>query len=362
MAETRLERVRAALKQKELDGLLVTGRSNYAWTSGFTGSSGALLVGAERQILISDFRYRSQVGEQAPAWEFVEQAPGKGLMDLAAEQLETTGWRKVGFESDQIGYSAWARLRATSGWNEHRLVSVSGLVEGLREVKDEAELAKLRRAAGIGDQVMARALELARPGLTERQLKAELEYYLLTLGATKPSFDMILAGGPHSALCHAPITDRPLAAGDLLTLDLGALYDGYCSDLTRTVAIGHCSPEQEAIYELVYAAQIASLAAIRPGVKGQDVDAVARDLITAAGHGDHFGHGLGHGVGLDIHEGPRLAVTAEQDLVAGQIVTVEPGVYVEGFGGVRIEDLVLVTADGCESLSQAPKPATLQVI
>lgn len=357
----RLGRLRAKMAEHEVTVLFIGDLVDLSYISGFRGSNGALIVTADRQWLVTDFRYFSQAGAQAPAWELIEQPTGKQALEIAAAALKERTSGPIGFVGAQLSVDAHAALAKEVG--DERLKNVPSLPGELRQVKEPGELETIRRAADIADLLMARALEIARPGLTDRQLRAEVEYYLASdLGITKTSFDIIVAAGEMSAFPHCPITGRALRGGDLLTVDLGALVDGYCSDLTRTVAVAMSTPELEELYALVYRAHQAAFEALRPGATGKDVDAVARQVIVDAGHGEHFGHGLGHGVGLAIHEPPRLAVQNDQPLVPGNVVTVEPGVYVPGLGGVRIEDLALVTDDGYEILSHAPRPASLRVV
>lgn len=358
---TRLERLRTALDAKRLDGLLVTDRVDMRYLSGFAGSSGALLVTASEQLLITDFRYFTQAAEQAADWELVKMPSGQSLIVTAAKTIAERTQGRIGFQADQITFGEWEKLGVELGGFE-RLASTKGIVSELRWIKEPAEVAAIRAAAALADDVMRRGWAAVREGLTERELKAELDYYMVSRGADGPSFEMIIASGPNSALPHAPISDRAFTRGDLITFDLGCVVDGYCSDLTRTVALGPPTAEQQAIYRIVYEAQLAALAAIRPGAVGKDVDEVARAIIREAGHDEHYGHGLGHGVGLAIHEGPRLSPNAEMALATGHVVTVEPGIYIPEWGGVRIEDLVLVTEDGCEVLSAVEKPGELLVL
>ena len=355
MAEDRVARARQALADQDVAALLITAGPDVHYLSGFRSSNGTLLITADGQFVITDFRYRTQLDEQAPDWSVVEQAPKTTKFATIAQAVKDQGVTSLAFQSDHLTYANFQSLQQALEFENGALKPATGLVSSLREVKDAAELAKVREAARIADATMHHAFEVVKVGMTERQLKAELEHFMLEQGAEGPSFDMILAGGEHSALPHAPVTERPLAAGDLLTLDLGAVYEGYCSDLTRTVAIVSCDGERKAIYQLVYRAQIAAIEAIRPGALGKDVDEIARAIIRNAGHEDHFGHGLGHGVGIEIHEGPRLASSGDKPLEVGQVVTIEPGVYIPGVGGVRIEDLAVVTASGCELLSDAKK-------
>ncbi len=239
------------------------------------------------------------------------------------------------------------------------LVGVEGLVEGLRAVKEPEEVAAIRAAAALADEAFAELIVGGLTGHSERELALRLEVEMRRRGAAGPSFDPIVAGGPHGALPHGRPTDEPVRAGELVVVDWGARLDGYCSDCTRTLATGVIDSEAAEIYQLVLDAQLAAVEDVKPGAVGRDVDAVARAAITSAGHGEHFGHGLGHGVGLEVHEAPRLAQPSEAVLASGNVLTVEPGVYIPGRFGVRIEDLVVVTDDGRDILTSISKEFTV---
>jgi Xaa-Pro aminopeptidase len=348
---SRADRVADRLAEAELDLLLVTDLTNVRYLTGFTGSNAMAVVGPDVRRFITDFRYVEQAKEQVDGFDR-EQGPQEFLNALA------DGWPagdlRVGFEEEHVTVRTHARLREIVP-GPVELVAVSGVVEGEREVKEEAEIARIRAAARLVDDVYEWVAERGLVGRTERDVAVALEHRMRELGASGPSFSSIVASGPRGALPHASPTDTPIAAGTLVTLDIGAVLDGYCSDCTRTWATGELPGDLAEAYELVLRAQLAGLEAVRPGPTGREVDAVARDIIAEAGHGDHFGHGLGHGVGLEVHEAPRLGRTGEEALAAGNVVTVEPGVYLPGRGGVRIEDLVVVTDDGCEVLSGGPK-------
>lgn len=335
------------------DALYVTGAHNRFYLTGFDGSSGYVIITPERALLLTDFRYVEQAGAQAPRFEIRRHAtPHLETVRAIAAEL---GLRCMAIEAEHMTVQDHAKLAAALP--EVRLVPTAGLVEGLRMVKDQDEVARIERAVACSDQAFARLLGsgIIRPGVAENVIAAELEYYLRLLGASRPAFDTIVASGPRSSLPHGRASERLIQDGDLLTIDFGAVVDGYCSDTTRTIVVGRAHDEQRRIYDLVLRAQAAGAAAVRPGVTGKEVDAVARDMITAAGHGEHFGHGLGHGIGLAVHEAPRLSLQGEQILAPGMVTSVEPGVYVPGWGGVRIEDLVLVTPDGSRTLTKAPK-------
>jgi Xaa-Pro aminopeptidase len=348
---SRADRVAAALAERELDALLVTNLVNVRYLTAFTGSNGMAVVGPELRRFVTDFRYVEQAAQQVDAFDR-EQGPQEFLNALA------DGWPagtlRVGFEDDHVSVRRHAKLREVVP-DGIELVPAGGIVEDLRTVKDEGEVERIRAAAALVDEVYATVREQGLVGRTERDVALAIEDEMRRRGAEGPSFDSIVASAERGALPHAVAADVPIPRGTLVTLDIGARLDGYCSDCTRTWATGELSDDLAEAYELVRRAQEAALAAVRPGPEGREIDAVARTIIDEAGHGDHFGHGLGHGVGLEIHEAPRLARTAEARLAAGNVVTVEPGVYLPGRGGVRIEDLVVVVEDGHMVLSGTTK-------
>ena len=350
MSGGRAERVEARLAEAEVDLLLVTDLTNVRYLTGFTGSNGLVVTGPGVRRFVTDFRYVEQAGQQVAGFE-VERAPQEFL--VALERGWPGGAVRLGFEDHKVTVRQHARLRELLP-ERVELVAAGGLVERERAVKEAAEVAAIRAAAELADEALGDVLDAGLVGRTEREIALELEQAMRRRGA-EPAFPSIVAAAAHGALPHARPTDDPVPAGTLVTIDWGARLDGYCSDCTRTVATGEPGEELRAIYDLVLRAQLAALDAVRPGPEGREVDAVARELIAAAGHGDHFGHGLGHGVGLEVHEAPRLSVTGEDALEAGNVVTVEPGVYVPGTGGVRIEDLVVVSEGGRDVLSGRSK-------
>ena len=341
---TRAERLAHAVGERELDALLITNLANLRWATGFTGSNGAALIGPDVRLFFTDFRYTEQAAAQVPDYERLR-ATQNLLADVAARMAG-----RVGFEDQWVSVRGHARLTEEAG-NGVELVGAGGIVEKLREVKDQRELDSMRAAAAIADKAYEELAERGIDGRTERQIAADLEVQMRQLGAEDRSFPAIVASGAHGARPHAEARDIPVERDTLMVVDMGCVVDGYCSDCTRTFATGAISDEARAIYDLVAQAQLASLDAVRAGAGCKAVDTVSRDIIAAAGHGDHYGHGLGHGVGLEVHEGPRLAQSADGSLVTGNTVTVEPGVYVPDSLGVRIEDLVAVTDDGCEIIS-----------
>lgn len=338
----RREAVRAQLRESERDALLVTDLVNIRYLTGFTGSNAALLLhvdGDTRSVLCTDGRYDTQAATEVPDLErLIERAGALALVGRAGEQ----GVRRLGFESDVVTVEAYAGLVEAAG--AVVLHRAPGLVQQLRMVKDEMEVGVLREACACADQAFADLLAAGglRAGRTERDIALDLETRMRRHGATGPAFETIVASGAHSAIPHHRPTDAILREGDLVKLDFGALWDGYHSDMTRTVVLSQPAAWQRELYDLVAAAQVAGRAAALPGTDVVAVDAAARAVIVDAGRGDDFPHGLGHGVGLQIHEAPGLGPTGTGVLAAGMTVTVEPGVYLAGRGGVRIEDTVVV--------------------
>jgi Xaa-Pro aminopeptidase len=350
---TRSERLAELIVERELDQLLVADLVNVRYLSGFTGTNGACLVGANERIFFTDFRYTERAEREVGGeWEHPEAE--RELLPQIAGRMSG----KVGFEDSKLSVRQLARLEAAVG-DGVDLLPAGDLVEQLRAVKDSEEVERIAAAAELTDGVYRWALERGLTGRTERDVARDCQARLRELGA-EPSFEPIVAAAENGALPHAEPGDREIGAGELVVFDMGALFEGYCSDCTRTFATGEPSDEAQEVYDLVLAGQLAALGAIRPGASGKEVDAVPREIIAEAGHGDQFGHGAGHGVGLEVHEGPRLAMTSEDELREGNVVTVEPGVYMPGRFGVRIEDLVVLTADGYRNLSGLPKE--LQVV
>jgi Xaa-Pro aminopeptidase len=337
---SRVDSLRASLEEP----LLVTNGVNVRYLVGFSSSNAALFVEPERVRLFTDFRY-AETARAVEGVEFVETK--RSLVGALAELLDGT----VGFEADAVSYASWEVLRA--GGLE--LVPRRGLVEALRAVKDESELEKIRRAGEITSEGYARLADERFVGRTERELAWRLEDLFRELGADAPAFESIVASGPNAAKPHARPTDRTMEAGETIVIDAGAMVEGYNADCTRTFATGPLPEELKAAYQATLEGQLAGLEAVRAGVTGIDADAAARDKIEAAGLGEKFGHGLGHGVGLEVHEAPRLSRESTDTLVAGNVATVEPGVYLAGLGGIRIEDLVVVTDGEPEILTSFTK-------
>jgi Xaa-Pro aminopeptidase len=345
----RLARVRERMQQDDVPAALIVLPENVRYLTGFTGE-GLLVVGPERAHIATDGRYRVEAGQVADVAE--ASCDNGGHLASAIAFALTLRPSALAFETDHLTYASYQELT-------EKLVTdlrpTRNLVEDLRLRKDEAELATMREAARRADVALAAFLAALQPGMTERRLALALHAALVDQDV-EPAFSIIMAGGTSAACPHAVPCGRPLAAGDMLKIDMGARLEGYCSDLTRTYFIGEPDAHFQKIYRLVLDAQQQAVAAVRPGLTGRALDAIARDLITAGGYGAEFGHGLGHGVGLQVHERPRVSSKSEDVLEPGMVITVEPGIYIEGWGGVRIEDTVLVTEAGCEVLTHAPKP------
>jgi Xaa-Pro aminopeptidase len=347
-----------ALAERQADLLLVTDLVNVRWLTGFTGSSAAAVVGREgTRRFVTDFRYLTQSAEELdPAWE---REIAVDLLAGVTKHLPGSGELKLAFEDAHMSVKDHGRLAGMlrSGIE---LVPAGDTIEALRLVKDPAELDAIRAAARLADEALTEVLGRGLVGRTERDVALDLEFTMRRMGAEAASFAPIVAAGDHGALPHATPRDVAIPSGTFCVIDWGAQLDGYASDCTRTFATGEVDSRDAEVYALVLCAQEAGLEAVRPGPTGREVDAVARAIIDAAGHAEHFGHGLGHGVGLAVHEGPRLSKQGDTALGAGMVVTVEPGVYVPGAVGVRIEDLVIVTDEGAEVVSSLPKE--LQVV
>jgi len=349
--QVRLEKLQNKLPQAGLDGLLIGNRENRLYMSGFTGSEGKLLVTREGAFLCVDFRYVEQAREQAPGWEIVEyQRPYTATLSRLITGL---GLQKVGFEKEYLSYQGYQSL--LDNIPGIKWLPVAGLVESLRLQKDEAEIESIKRASRLDDLAFGHIVEYLGPGLREREVALELEVFARRQGGEGASFDIIVASGPRAALPHGVASDKLLQAGELVIMDFGTIVDSYHSDFTRTVIIGEPSAKQRKVYEVVREAQETALAAVAPGRSAGEIDALARKVIADRGYGPYFGHGVGHGVGLNIHEGPQLSPGAETVLLPGMVITIEPGIYIPGWGGVRIEDLLLVTETGCEVFTQSSR-------
>lgn len=347
----RLHALREAVAATGLDALLVMRPENRAYLTGFTGSAGWVLVTAEKGYLITDFRYIEQATHQAPHFEIVRQTGN--INQVVATKLDELGCTRLGFERDYVTVALFDSLKANLPGVE--LIPTSQMIEELRQVKDADERSLMQKATEIAEHAFLHILNLIKPGISEREIALEMEYYMRKLGADGVAFDTIVASGTRSSLPHGRASEKLIAKGDFVTMDFGALYQGYCSDMTRTVVVGQPTPKQLEIYNIVLDAHMQALNAIRPGPLGKEIDAIARRVISEHGYGEYFGHGLGHGVGKVVHEGPSCGASGETPLRSGHVVTVEPGIYIPNWGGVRIEDMVMVTDDGYHNFNRTSK-------
>ncbi|MBZ4652731.1 MAG: Xaa-Pro dipeptidase [Peptococcaceae bacterium] len=347
----KLSQLKNTLQAEGLDALLIAKPTNRRYLSGFTGTSGMLLITPEANLLLTDFRYKDQAVQQAPEFQIVIHS--FPLVKTLQELVTKYEVKKLGLEKDFITIAVYQELHENLPGVD--LVPVKDFCAELRYIKTPEEITYMKKAVEIADKAFLHIMDFIRVGLSEKEIALELEFFMRRLGSEKNAFDIIAASGVRSALPHGIATNKTIAPGELVTLDFGAVYNGYHSDMTRTVVMGEPDARQREIYDLVLRAQEEVYKVIRPGMKAREADAVARDIISKAGYGENFGHGLGHGVGLEIHEGPRLAPSDETILEPGMVVSVEPGIYLSGWGGVRIEDLVVITPDGCDILTKSPK-------
>ncbi|WP_281886520.1 Xaa-Pro peptidase family protein [Paenibacillus sp. YYML68] len=351
MQQKRLHRLRQLMEKQGIEALLITNATNRMYMTGFTGSAGYVLVTTDRAVLLIDFRYMTQAPQQAVGYEVIEHAPN--LMNTIADVMGAARLTKLGFEQHDVTYGSYVSYG--QALNGIELVGTDGLIERLRMVKDEQELAVMQEAAELADRTFTHIVDFLQPGVTEQEIALEIELYVRRHGAASTSFETIVASGERSALPHGKASSRLLGTNEFVKLDFGAYYQGYCSDLTRTVVLGKPTDQHRRIYDIVLEAQLEALSRIKPGMTGREADAVAREIITRHGYGEHFGHGLGHGLGMEIHEAPRLSKLGDIVLEPGMTVTVEPGIYVPGFGGVRIEDDIVITDTGNRRLTQSSK-------
>src|SRR5690554_2584568 len=352
----RLERFRELLAAEELDGFIVVSPENRRYLSGFTGSSGVLLVAQEWAVLLTDFRYLEQAAAETAGTGIDLQKQGKKLWESVAQLLLDRGGPLAhwGFESDHLVERDYRFLAGQVGAG--RLVPKEGFPGRLRAVKSPAEVELIAKAVAITDRAWERLLPEIKPGRREEELAALFEFFQREEGASAASFPTLVASGPRSAMPHGAAGSRVLCPGDLVVVDGGAVYAGYCSDFTRTVVVGKKpGAEQERVYRLVLEAQERALAGLKPGMTAAEADALAREVLEKAGYGPNFGHGLGHGLGLAVHEAPRLSPGQETVLEPGMVVTVEPGIYLPDWGGIRIEDVAVITGEGCQVLTRSPK-------
>lgn len=355
MNSSRVSKLKQLLQEQQLEAIIIDSPHNRRYLSSFTGSAGLLLITQQADYLLTDFRYETQAPKEAEGFQVVIYSadPMDKLNELIAKHRIT----KVGFEQESIPYATYKRY--DQSLHSVSLVATSNIVEQLREVKDETEIAIIQEAAILADRAFEHILNYIKPGVREIDIALELEMFMRKHGATGTSFETIVASGERSALPHGVASERIIGNNEFVKLDFGAYYKGYCSDITRTVFVGKPTDQHLQIYNIVLEAQLRGVQHIKAGMSGREADALCRDLITSYGYGDQFGHSTGHGLGMEVHELPRLSRLSEQLLVPGMVVTVEPGIYIAGFGGVRIEDDIVITPTGNKILTSSPKELIL---
>lgn len=338
------------MKESQLDGVLLVGNYNRNYMSGFTGDESFSIITLDKAIFITDSRYTKQAKIQVKDYE-IRQYAGN-IFKFVADLVKEFNIHKLGFEEDVLTFKEYNAYKQLVNCE---LVPLNKMVEALRVIKSEDEIEAIRKAANIADRAFYKILQFVKPGMTENEVAVELEYWMKKFNASGLSFPTIAASGERSALPHGEPTEKVIKMGEFLTLDFGCVYNGYCSDMTRTIVMGNATEKMKEVYNVVLEAQEAALKHYKPGVKASDVDKVARDYIASKGYGEYFGHSLGHGVGRYIHEAPAVSPLGDTILEPGMVVTDEPGIYIPDEFGVRIEDLILITEDGCEILSKTSK-------
>lgn len=347
-----IEKIREALRERNVDALLLTDEKNRRYVTGFHSTAGAVYISHRRAVFYTDFRYIEAAKQAVTTCEVREIRRGETYSAVVNALCREDGVQMIALEDDCLTHADYLR------WEKalHAKVQPQGdLMNVLRTVKTKAELDRIVAAQRIAEKAFEEILNEIRPGVTEKEIAALLTYKMLHYGAENMSFDPIVVSGANSSRPHGVPSDKPIEAGDFVTMDFGCIYEGYCSDMTRTVAVGSATEEMRLVYDTVLRAQLAGIATAHAGATGREVDAAARELIADAGYGSCFGHGFGHGVGLYIHEAPTASPASQQPLPAGAILTAEPGIYIEGRFGVRIEDMLFITPDGCRNLTLAPK-------
>ncbi len=343
------------MKQAGVDAFLITRPENRFYFSGFTGSEGILLVTPVNSYIFVDFRYIEQAKSQCSQWTVVQMSRSAAtegvLVYLKQDQVNV-----LGFEGDFLSYQEYCDWKEAWGIP---LLSLPTMLSDIRKIKEPIEVEYIARAVQLADDAFAHILSMIRPGVMEREIGLELEFFMRQQGASGGSFPFIVASGPRSAMPHGVASERKIQQGDLLLMDYGAIFEGYCSDMTRTVMVGYAEEKHRTIYQIVLEAQLAALATVKAGIPASMVDQAAREVIKSYGYGEYFGHGTGHGVGLVIHEEPRVSKNDDTILTEGMVITVEPGIYLPGWGGIRIEDMVLVKSQGCNIFTKSPKQELL---
>ena len=352
----RLDRLVTQLPERKLDALLISAPENRRYVSGFTGSAGYLLIAPDRAVLVTDSRYMEQATKQAPDFQVMQV---RGGWDWLLELLKETGIKRVGFESRNMTVATYNTLldalKEEDTLGDVSLIATSDIAEEHRAYKDQEELATLQKAIDASDAAMQAVCPTVQEGMTEKEVAWRMEVAMRDFGADGISFDTIVAAGPNGAMAHHQPSDQPIRSGEPIVIDMGAQVGGYCSDITRTIVVGEPDDTFRKIYDIVLGAQLTAINTVRPGMTGEECDGLSRTVIAEAGYGDNFGHSLGHGVGLAVHETPRVGPRSSDALHQNMVFTVEPGIYITGWGGVRIEDIVVLEEDGAKVLSKASK-------
>ena len=348
----RIRKLQNILKKESLDLLLATSLPNVRYLSGYTGTNGLILVSLNGSLFLTDFRYKEQARQQVKYLKVVI-VERELILSLPTLSLLKPKRVKLGFESNHLNCGTYRKLKNLLP--NCLLVPTENIIESLSVKKEQNEIDRIKKAVSITDQVFYEILDLVKPQVKEQDIAAEIEYRFKKYGSSAPFFETIVSSGKRSALPHGVASSKKIEKGDLVTLDMGAVYDGYTADLTRTVVVGKANKLQKKVYNIVLKAQKEALSKVKPKIKACDLDKVARDVIKRAGYGKYFGHGLGHGIGAVIHEGPAINPRNQQLLDAGMVITIEPGIYIPNWGGVRIEDDVVITKKGCEVLTKAEK-------
>lgn len=346
----RATQIQSIVEEKDIEGILCFSQENIRYLTGFSGSEGYLLAGKDANLLLVDSRYITQAHEETRDCRV--SLIDKGIKGVAA-QISALGLKRLGFEVQHISVALFEQLQEQL--QETEMIAIKDELERLRGLKGDEEITLIKKAVQVAEEAWKKVLVMIKQGTREDELALELEYSMKKGGAEGTTFDIIIAAGPRAALPHAKPTKQPIAEGDFVLFDFGARYRGYCSDESCTVVAGRATEEQKRIYTIVKDAHDRAIAQVRPGVRLAAIDAAARDHINQSGHGEHFGHGTGHGVGLAVHEWPSVGKDSQDVAEVGMIFTIEPGIYIPEWGGVRIEDMVLVTPDGCEVLTTIPK-------